>query len=135
MNSCCMQNPDSDLAQKKDEAERLRAAEKFMKVGTGEAFCRDCGYEYKPGKGDPEYPISAGTYFTVLPAPLHFIETLTSHTAAFLSAKGAAPAASVAICGRSRKTQDSDSGILFLRNRSAWCYLLSGEGDGMAAQM
>jgi rubredoxin len=60
-----MQNPDSDLAQKKDEADRLRAAEKFMKVGTGEAFCRGCGYEYKPGKGDPEYPISAGTYFTV----------------------------------------------------------------------
>ena len=34
-----------------------------MKVGTGEAYCKGCGYEYKPGKGDPEYPISAGTYF------------------------------------------------------------------------
>jgi rubredoxin len=64
-----LQNPESEAAKKKDEADRLRAAEKFMKVGTGEAFCRGCGYEYKPGKGDPEYPISAGTYFTVsLPA-------------------------------------------------------------------
>ena len=53
------------MAKKKDEAERLRAAEKFMKVGTGEAFCRGCGYEYQPNKGDPEYPISAGTYFQV----------------------------------------------------------------------
>ena len=70
-----MQNPDSDLAQKKDEAERLRAAEKFMKVGTGEAFCRGCGYEYKPSKGDPEYPISAGTYFTVLLFPPHPLAT------------------------------------------------------------
>lgn len=58
-----MQNPDSDSAKKRDEADRLRAAEKFMKIGTGEAFCRGCGYEYKPSKGDPEYPISAGTYF------------------------------------------------------------------------
>ena len=53
------------MAQKKEEAERLRAAEKFMKIGTGEAFCKGCGYEYKPSKGDPEYPISAGTYFQV----------------------------------------------------------------------
>lgn len=58
-----LQNPESDIAKKRDEAERLRAAEKFMKVGTGEAFCRGCGYEYNPKKGDPEYPISAGTYF------------------------------------------------------------------------
>ncbi len=56
------------MAKKKEEAERLRAAEKFMKIGTGEAFCRGCGYEYKPSKGDPEYPISAGTYFQVCQA-------------------------------------------------------------------
>lgn len=62
-----LENPDSDMAQKKEEAERLRAAEKFMKIGTGEAFCKGCGYEYKPSKGDPEYPISAGTYFQDLP--------------------------------------------------------------------
>ncbi|EFN59985.1 hypothetical protein CHLNCDRAFT_18606, partial [Chlorella variabilis] len=36
----------------------LRAAEKFMVVGTGEASCKNCGYEYKPAKGDPEYPVS-----------------------------------------------------------------------------
>ena len=60
-----LQNPDSEMSKKKDEADRLRAAEKFMKIGTGEAVCKGCGYEYKPPKGDPEYPISPGTYFRV----------------------------------------------------------------------
>lgn len=67
--SFLLQNPESEAAKKREEAERLRAAEKFMKVGTGEAFCKGCGYVYKPSKGDPEYPISAGTYFQVR-APL-----------------------------------------------------------------
>ena len=62
---CALQNPDSESAQKLQEAERLRAAEKFMKIGTGEAYCKGCGYEYQPKKGDPEYPISAGTQFQV----------------------------------------------------------------------
>ena len=60
-----LQNPESEAARKKDEADKLRAAEKFMKVGTGEAFCKGCGYEYKPAKGDPEYPVAAGTLFGV----------------------------------------------------------------------
>ena len=62
-----LQNPESEASRKKDEADRLRAAEKFMKVGTGEAVCKSCGYEYRPAKGDPEYPISPGTYFAVQP--------------------------------------------------------------------
>ena len=62
-----VQNPDSEMSRKKDEADRLRAAEKFMKIGTGEAICKGCGYEYKPQKGDPEYPISPWTYFRVRP--------------------------------------------------------------------
>ena len=37
------QNPDSETARKKAEADRLRAAEKFMVVGTGEATCGGCG--------------------------------------------------------------------------------------------
>ena len=45
------------------EAERLRAAEKFMTVGTGEAECIQCGYLYDPRKGDPEYPVSPNTQF------------------------------------------------------------------------
>ncbi len=36
-----------------------------MVVGTGEATCMGCGYEYQPKNGDPEYPITPGTYFTV----------------------------------------------------------------------
>jgi len=60
-----VQNPDSELAQKKAAADRLRAAEKFMVVGTGEGTCAGCGYEYTPKKGDSEYPIPPGTPFTV----------------------------------------------------------------------
>ncbi|KAI8106756.1 hypothetical protein M9434_001410 [Picochlorum sp. BPE23] len=56
---------DKDLAA--EEAERLRAAEKFMVIGTGEAECKGCGYTYKPGNGDPEYPIAKGTKFNELP--------------------------------------------------------------------
>lgn len=65
----CDQIPESEAAQKKAEADRLRAAEKFMVVGTGEAVCAGCGYEYLPKNGDPEYPITPGTPFTVRPQP------------------------------------------------------------------
>lgn len=63
-----VQDEDSESAQKLAEVERLRQAEKFMVVGTGEATCMGCGYEYQPKNGDPEYPITPGTYFTVRPA-------------------------------------------------------------------
>ena len=59
------QDEDSESAQKLAEVERLRQAERFMVVGTGEATCMGCGYEYQPKNGDPEYPITPGTYFTV----------------------------------------------------------------------
>ena len=62
-----LQDEDSESAQKLAEVERLRQAEKFMVVGTGEATCMGCGYEYQPKNGDPEYPITPGTYFTVWP--------------------------------------------------------------------
>lgn len=45
--------------------EALRAAEKFMVVGNGEATCKGCGYEYKPDKGDPDFPVARGTKFQV----------------------------------------------------------------------
>ncbi len=63
------QNPESESARKKAEADRLRAAEKFMVVGTGEATCAGCGYEYLPKNGDPEYPITPGTPFPVSSQP------------------------------------------------------------------
>lgn len=56
---------DKDLAA--EEADRLRAAEKFMVIGTGEAECKSCGYTYTPANGDPEYPIGKGTQFSQLP--------------------------------------------------------------------
>lgn len=62
-----LENPDSESARKKAEADRLRAAEKFMQIGTGEAECTSCGYYYTPAKGDPEYPIAKGTRFENLP--------------------------------------------------------------------
>ena len=45
--------------------ERLRAAEKFMKKGTGEGECQGCGYSYTPKEGDDEYPVPKGTRFEV----------------------------------------------------------------------
>ena len=48
-----------------EDVERLRAAEKFMTVGTGEAECIQCGYLYKPKDGDPEYPVAPKTQFQV----------------------------------------------------------------------
>lgn len=62
------QNPESEAARRKAETDRLRAAEKFMKVGTGEAECKGCGYVYSPSKGDPEYPIAPGMKFEVCAA-------------------------------------------------------------------
>lgn len=59
----------SEGEKKAEEIERLRAAEKFMRKGTGEGECRACGYEYSPKTGDDEYPIPKGTRFEV-PHPL-----------------------------------------------------------------
>ncbi len=53
------------MARKQKEADQLRAAEKFMVVGTGEAECTSCGFIYDPRKGDPEYPVGPGTQFSV----------------------------------------------------------------------
>ena len=60
-----VQNDDSETARKQREADQLRAAEKFMVVGTGEAECTSCGFIYDPRKGDPEYPVGPGTQFGV----------------------------------------------------------------------
>lgn len=58
-------DPDSEVARKQEEQDRLRSAEKFMVRGTGKALCISCGYEYEKQKGDPEYPITPGTEFEV----------------------------------------------------------------------
>lgn len=60
-----VQNPDSEAAQKAKKIADLKAQEKWMKVGTGEADCLSCGYHYDPKKGDPEYPVNPGTRFQV----------------------------------------------------------------------
>jgi len=62
-----IENLDSDVARKKAEADRLRAAEKFMVIGSGTAACKGCGYEYSPDKGDPDFPVARGTLFQDLP--------------------------------------------------------------------
>ncbi len=53
------------MARKKAAADELRAQEKFMMIGTGEAQCKGCGYTYDPKLGDPEYPIAKGIKFEV----------------------------------------------------------------------
>lgn len=53
----------SESDRKKAQAERLRAAEKFMILGNGTATCKGCGYEYSPEKGDPDFPVARGTRF------------------------------------------------------------------------
>lgn len=58
------------MAQKQAEQDRLRKAEKFMKIGTGQAECMACGYAYDPKKGDSEYPVSPGTKFEVSSSPI-----------------------------------------------------------------
>ncbi|CAG9463895.1 unnamed protein product [Pedinophyceae sp. YPF-701] len=52
---------------KKEEADRLRAQEKFMVVSSGKADCTQCGYVYDPAQGDPEFPVAKGTKFDDLP--------------------------------------------------------------------
>eukprot|EP00775_Hariotina_reticulata_P009443 gene9443-9609_t len=58
---------ESDSARKKAEADRLRAAEKFMVIGSGTAECKGCGYQYTPDKGDPDFPVPRGVRFQDLP--------------------------------------------------------------------
>lgn len=59
------QELESETARKKSEADRLRAAEKFMVIGSGTAECKGCGYKYAPEKGDPDFPIPRGVLFQV----------------------------------------------------------------------
>jgi rubredoxin len=56
---------DSITAKKQAEAERLRAAERFMVVGGGNGTCQSCGYKYTSDKGDPDFPVARGTKFEV----------------------------------------------------------------------
>jgi len=56
---------EEELTEKQKEIERLRAAEKFMKRGTGDAVCRTCNYRYNFADGDGTLP--RNTPFDVLP--------------------------------------------------------------------
>jgi rubredoxin len=52
---------------KQKEIARLRQAEQFYKMGTGEYECLECQFVYDPNKGDPEAMIDVGTEFRDLP--------------------------------------------------------------------
>eukprot|EP00471_Norrisiella_sphaerica_P003518 CAMPEP_0184485470 /NCGR_PEP_ID=MMETSP0113_2-20130426/7072_1 /TAXON_ID=91329 /ORGANISM="Norrisiella sphaerica, Strain BC52" /LENGTH=175 /DNA_ID=CAMNT_0026866927 /DNA_START=196 /DNA_END=723 /DNA_ORIENTATION=+ len=52
---------------KQKEIDRLRAAEKFFKKGTGDYECTQCQFVYNPNNGDPEAMIARGTSFDELP--------------------------------------------------------------------
>lgn len=60
-------DPESESARKKAEADRLRAAEKFMVIGSGTAECKGCGFQYSPDKGDPDFPVPRGVRFQDVP--------------------------------------------------------------------
>eukprot|EP00466_Bigelowiella_natans_P005950 jgi/Bigna1/51338/estExt_Genewise1.C_1450004 len=57
----------SEAEVKQKEIERLRAAEKFFKKGTGDYECTNCQFVYDPKNGDPEMMIARGTTFEELP--------------------------------------------------------------------
>jgi len=61
-----MESEIDELPKKKSQlvgAER----EKFAVIGSGQHQCRSCSYVYDQTKGDPEYPVSAGTTWEQLP--------------------------------------------------------------------
>jgi rubredoxin len=39
-----------------------------MVVGSGEAKCKGCGYEYSPARGDPDFPVAKGVAFQDTPS-------------------------------------------------------------------
>lgn len=55
------------LAKKREEVERLRAAEKFIRKDEGKFGCPVCDYVYEPSKGDSLAGIQPGTSFEALP--------------------------------------------------------------------
>ncbi|EME32157.1 Rubredoxin [Galdieria sulphuraria] len=55
------------LAKKREEVERLRAAEKFIRKDVGKFGCPVCEYVYEPDKGDSLAGIQPGTSFEDLP--------------------------------------------------------------------
>ena len=67
---CITQDPvgldeDSMTAKKQAEAERLKAAERFVVVGGDNGTCKGCGYNYNAAVGDPDFPVARGTKFQV----------------------------------------------------------------------
>jgi len=57
----------SEQEAKQKEIERLRAAEKFFKKGTGTYECTQCQFVYNPQNGDPEAGVLRGTEFQDVP--------------------------------------------------------------------
>eukprot|EP00470_Lotharella_oceanica_P006362 CAMPEP_0170177612 /NCGR_PEP_ID=MMETSP0040_2-20121228/10602_1 /TAXON_ID=641309 /ORGANISM="Lotharella oceanica, Strain CCMP622" /LENGTH=234 /DNA_ID=CAMNT_0010420303 /DNA_START=29 /DNA_END=733 /DNA_ORIENTATION=+ len=57
----------TEAEKKQKEIDRLRAAEKFFKKGTGDYECTECQFVYNPLQGDPEAGILKGTEFADLP--------------------------------------------------------------------
>ncbi|EEH60796.1 uncharacterized protein MICPUCDRAFT_30901 [Micromonas pusilla CCMP1545] len=49
------------------DRENPELEEKFATIGSGEHECKGCLYTYVPSKGDPDYPVAAGTQFKDLP--------------------------------------------------------------------
>lgn len=59
---------DLDLGEKEKKSQLVGAdREKFAIIGSGEHQCRACSYVYDASKGDPEYPVAAGTAWEQLP--------------------------------------------------------------------
>lgn len=57
-----------ESAKKQAEIKRLKAAEKFVELGTGTYLCKVCGYVYDPVQGEPRTGTPPGIAFASLPA-------------------------------------------------------------------
>jgi rubredoxin len=57
-----------DRSEKQKEIDRLRAAEKFIKINEGKFACPGCDYRYEPEKGEFLNGVKAGTAYEDLPA-------------------------------------------------------------------
>lgn len=58
---------DDYRTEKQKENDRLRAAEKFIRIDEGKFECPACAYLYDPEKGDPRNKVPKGTAFEDLP--------------------------------------------------------------------
>jgi len=59
--------PEMEIIPKKTEGIGEWREEKFAVIDTGVWECKSCAYEYNESKGDPDFPVAAGTPWKAVP--------------------------------------------------------------------